>query len=126
MRFNRLATTLRHHGLNQEGWVPVNTHEGTFYVKDSMLVTTGKPTGFMRTEKQYQNFILELDWKHTNTREVGNSGLFLWADPLPALGTIVAIGQAVAAHRHDADAIDALVLAHTQTLATTEKVAVRG
>ena len=26
MRFNRLATTLRHHGLNQEGWVPVKMH----------------------------------------------------------------------------------------------------
>lgn len=74
-------------GKNLEGWVPVNTHEGTFYVKDSMIVTTGKPTGFMRTEKQYQNFILELEWKHTNTKDVGNSGLFLWADPLPALGT---------------------------------------
>lgn len=74
-------------GKNLDGWVPVNTHEGTFYVKDSMIVTTGKPTGFMRTEKQYQNFILELEWKHTNTKEVGNSGLFLWADPLPALGS---------------------------------------
>lgn len=74
-------------GKNLEGWVPVNTQEGTFYVKDKMIVTTGLPTGFMRTQKQYQNFILELEWKHTNTKEVGNSGLFLWADPFPALGS---------------------------------------
>jgi len=69
------------------GWVNVNCHPGTFFVKDGEIVTTGTPTGFLRTEKQYENFVLEMDWMHVNKTEVGNSGLFVWGDPLPAVGT---------------------------------------
>jgi hypothetical protein len=67
--------------------VNVNTHPGTFFVKGNEIVTTGKPTGFLRTEKQYENFVLEIEWMHVNKTEVGNSGLFVWGDPLPAVGT---------------------------------------
>jgi Domain of Unknown Function (DUF1080) len=56
-------------------------------VKDNEIITTGKPTGFLRTEKQYENFIIEFDWMHVNKKEVGNSGLFVWGDPIPAVGT---------------------------------------
>jgi hypothetical protein len=56
-------------------------------VKDGEIITTGKPTGFLRTEKQYENFIADFEWMHVNTKEVGNSGFFVWADPLPAVGT---------------------------------------
>jgi hypothetical protein len=52
-----------------------------------MIITTGRPTGFLRTDRQYENFILEMDWMHMNTKEVGNSGLFVWGDPLPAVGS---------------------------------------
>ena len=74
-------------GRDLTGWVNVNCHPSTFFVKDGEIVTTGKPTGFLRTAKQYENFELEMDWMHTNTKEVGNSGLFVWGDPLPAVGT---------------------------------------
>jgi hypothetical protein len=74
-------------GTDLSGWVNVNCHPGTFFVKDGAIVTTGKPTGFLRTDRQYENFVLEMDWMHTNTKEVGNSGLFVWGDPLPAVGT---------------------------------------
>jgi len=74
-------------GKDLSGWVNVNTHPKTFYVKDDMIVTTGQPTGFLRTDKQYENFILEMEWMHTNTDKVGNSGLFVWGDPLPGVGT---------------------------------------
>lgn len=74
-------------GKSLDGWVNVNCHPSTFYVKDGEIVTTGKPTGFLRTEKQYENFVLELDWMHVNKKEVANSGLFVWGDPLPAVGT---------------------------------------
>ncbi|HVL13777.1 MAG TPA: DUF1080 domain-containing protein [Gemmata sp.] len=74
-------------GKNLDGWVNVNCHPDTFFVKDGEIVTTGKPTGFLRTDRQYENFVLEMDWMHENKTEVGNSGLFVWADPLPAVGT---------------------------------------
>jgi hypothetical protein len=74
-------------GKDLAGWVNVNTGPGTFFVKDNMIITTGKPTGFLRTERMYENFILELEWMHVNTKEVGNSGLFVWGDPLPAVGS---------------------------------------
>ncbi|MCS6865011.1 MAG: DUF1080 domain-containing protein [Gemmataceae bacterium] len=74
-------------GKNLDGWVNVNCHPQTFVVKEGVIITTGTPTGFLRTEKQYENFILELDWMHVNKTEVGNSGLFVWGDPLPAVGS---------------------------------------
>jgi hypothetical protein len=71
-------------GTDLKGWVRVNGAPETFTVKDGLIVTTGIPTGFMRTEKQYENFIAELEWKHLKPK--GNSGFFVWGDPLPALG----------------------------------------
>lgn len=74
-------------GKDLSGWVNVNCHPSTFFTKGEEVITTGIPTGYLRTEKQYENFILEMDWMHVNTKEVGNSGLFVWGDPIPAVGT---------------------------------------
>src|SRR5262245_51478729 len=74
-------------GKDLSGWVNVNCHPSTFFVKDDMIITTGKPVGYLRTDRQYENFILEMDWMHMNTKEVGNSGLFVWGDPIPAIGS---------------------------------------
>jgi len=74
-------------GKDLTGWVNVNGAPGTFFVKDGEIITTGKPTGFLRTVKQYENFELEMEWMHVNKTEVGNSGLFVWGDPLPAQGS---------------------------------------
>src|SRR5205085_489045 len=74
-------------GKDLTGWINVNCHPSTFFVRDGMVITTGKPTGFLRTDRQYENFILEMDWLHVNTKDVGNSGLFVWGDPIPAKGT---------------------------------------
>jgi len=74
-------------GKDLSGWENVNCAPGTFFVKDGEIITTGKPTGYLRTAKQYENFVLEMDWMHVNKKEVGNSGLFVWGDPLPAIGT---------------------------------------
>src|SRR5262249_8352207 len=76
-------------GKDLSGWVNVNTHPSTFFVKDDLIITTGKPTGYLRTEKQYENFIAEFEWMHIPPKpgEVGNSGFFVWADPIPAGGT---------------------------------------
>jgi hypothetical protein len=74
-------------GVNLQGWVNVNCHPDTFYVKNGELITTGQPTGFLRTERMYENFILEVEWMHVNKKEIANSGIFIWGDPLPAVGT---------------------------------------
>jgi 3-keto-disaccharide hydrolase len=76
-------------GRDLTGWVNVNCAPSTFYVKDNEIITTGKPTGYLRTTRQYENFIAEFDWMHVPPAPgaVGNSGFFVWADPIPAVGT---------------------------------------
>jgi len=74
-------------GKDLNGWVPVNVHPKSFFVKDGEIITTGQPIGYMRTEKQYENFILEMEWMHVNKEKVGNSGLFVWGDALPVAGS---------------------------------------
>jgi len=77
-------------GKDLSGWRPINVAADTFSVRDGMIVTTGVPTGFMATERQYENFIIELDWRHM--KEAGNSGLFIWGEGLPAPGVPYAKG----------------------------------
>src|SRR5262249_22066684 len=74
-------------GKNLKGWVNVNCAPGTFFVKEGEIITTGRPTGFLRTERQDENFVADFEWMHVNKKEPGNSGFFVWADALPALGT---------------------------------------
>lgn len=44
--------------------------------KDGVLVCLGKPDGYIRTEKEYENFELSLEWKYP-TDPNGNSGILL-------------------------------------------------
>jgi 3-keto-disaccharide hydrolase len=75
-------------GKDLSGWVPVNVHPKSFFVKDGEIITTGQPIGYMRSEKQYENFILEMEWMHvTKPPKPGNSGLFVWGDALPVTGS---------------------------------------
>ncbi|MAG94988.1 MAG: hypothetical protein CMJ48_14775 [Planctomycetaceae bacterium] len=71
-------------GKDLSGWVPVNTAPSTWSVKDGMLVCSGKPTGELRTDRMYQNFIMEVEWRHMKPR--GNAGIFVWADDITARG----------------------------------------
>jgi hypothetical protein len=72
-------------GKDLSGWEIVNVAPDTFTVKDEMIVSTGQPTGTLRTDRMYENFILELEWRHLKAG--GNAGVFIWADPLTAVGT---------------------------------------
>lgn len=76
--FDALAFKPLFNGKNLNGWVNVNTAEDTWKVKKGILVTTGKPIGVMRTDRQYENFILEIEWKHMEAG--GNSGVFVWSE----------------------------------------------
>jgi hypothetical protein len=71
-------------GKDLDGWVNVNCAPETWSVREGMIICTGFPTGVLRTEKQYQNYILELEWKHLH--KGGNAGLFLHSDALTARG----------------------------------------
>ena len=62
-------------------WINVNTAPDTWKVKGSELVCTGKPIGVMRSEKQYENFILHVEWMHMEPG--GNSGVFVWSAANP-------------------------------------------
>jgi len=73
-------------GKNLDGWHNVNCAPGTFFTKGDEVITTGTPTGFLATNRQYENFILEMDWMHVEKEKMANSGLFVWGDPLPAIG----------------------------------------
>ena len=73
-------------GVHLAGWVPVNVAPGTFSVRDGLIVSTGIPTGIMRTEGHYENFELELEWRHLVSR--GNAGLFVYSEPITAPGLL--------------------------------------
>ena len=70
-------------GKDLSGWVNVNCHPDTFFVKDGMIICNGHPNGVMRTEKEYENFILHVEWMHMEAG--GNSGVFVWSEGKPAL-----------------------------------------
>ena len=74
-------------GKDLTGWVRVNCHPETFFARGGEIITTGKPVGYLRTDRQYENFIAEFEWMHVNKTEVGNSGFFVWGDALPGIGT---------------------------------------
>jgi len=71
-------------GKDLTGWVNVNCAPETWSVKDNMIVCTGVPTGVLRTEKMYENYVLELEWQHTVAG--GNAGLFVHSDAITAPG----------------------------------------
>ncbi len=68
-------------GKDLTGWVNVNTDPDTWRVKDGLLVCSGHPIGVMRSEKQYENFILHVEWMHMEPG--GNSGVFAWSSARP-------------------------------------------
>lgn len=65
-------------GKDLNGWVNVNTHEETWSVRNGLLICSGHPVGVMRTKKQYENFILHVEWRHMEAG--GNSGVFAWSE----------------------------------------------
>src|SRR5690606_10567201 len=62
-------------------WINVNTDPDTWRTEKDLLICTGNPIGVMRSEKQYENFIMHVEWKHMEAG--GNSGVFVWSDAIP-------------------------------------------
>ena len=66
-------------------WINVNTAEDTWYMQKDILICRGKPIGVMRSEKQYENFMLHVEWMHMEPG--GNSGIFVWSNADPPADT---------------------------------------
>ncbi|MBL8819579.1 MAG: DUF1080 domain-containing protein [Planctomyces sp.] len=71
-------------GKDMTGWVYVNTPPDTWTIEDGVLICSGRPTGEIRTDRMYQNFVLEVEWRHLV--KAGNAGIFVWADDITARG----------------------------------------
>lgn len=81
--------TVLFNGKDFTGWVPVlRTPDGshkkylehevdqqdTFYIRDGMLMTTGKPNGYVRTADVYDNFVFHVEVRFPQS---GNSGVLI-------------------------------------------------
>lgn len=68
-------------GRDLDGWKPFlpggEDPAGTWSVADGVLVCTGRPIGYIRTEKTYRNFELTLEWRFDPAKGAGNSGVLL-------------------------------------------------
>ena len=71
-------------GRDLAGWVNANCAPETWTVREGLIHCTGRPTGALRTARQYENFILEVEWRHLSS--AGNSGVFIWGTPIAAPG----------------------------------------
>ena len=67
-------------GENLEGWT-FHLEDGgkmadVWRVEDGILICKGNPIGYLRTEDDYESFILKLQWRFDPvTRKAGNSGV---------------------------------------------------
>lgn len=70
-------------GRDLAGWDVVlqdnAPHDGTFTVQDGVIHCTGQPTGFIRTTRDYNNYLLHVEWRWAD--EPGNSGILVHAVP---------------------------------------------
>lgn len=76
-------------GRDLSGWVNVNCAPSTWTIGsddlgEPVIACSGFPTGVLRTERMYENFVLELEYRHLKAG--GNAGLFVWSDALTARG----------------------------------------
>ena len=80
LRLNQVQAGAKSKG-NSINWINVNTDADTWRRDKELLICSGRPIGVMRSEKQYENFILEIEWRHMEAG--GNSGVFVWSDANP-------------------------------------------
>lgn len=62
-------------------WYQINTEADTWKVDGDILKCTGLPIGVIRSEKEYENFIMHIEWSHQAPG--GNSGAFVWSKAQP-------------------------------------------
>jgi len=51
--------------------------EDVWSVADGVLICKGRPAGYIRTEADYTNYVLKLEWRFDPAKGAGNSGVLL-------------------------------------------------
>lgn len=69
-------------GLSE--WVSIHSTAQTWMCKGDYLICAGGLTGNLRSKKQYENYILEMEWMDAENH--GSTGILIHADALPAPG----------------------------------------
>jgi len=69
-------------GRDLTGWtacLPEGTNMSDVWsVQDGVLICKGQPNGYIRTEADYESYVLKLEWRFNPvTRQAGNSGVLL-------------------------------------------------
>jgi hypothetical protein len=65
-------------GKDLDGWTfraPAADAENPFYVKEGLLGCKGKPAGYLRTNKKYDDYVIKLEWRWPE--KPGNNGVLL-------------------------------------------------
>ena len=115
-------------GKDLTGWKTIpEKNEGTYSVKDGVIVVTGKPNGYFYTEKSYKNYTLKYDWRYLRPDKLdddkkftGNSGLLMhiqlphkvWPKSLEVQGynlthgSFIGIGVKVENYKYSQETLD--------------------
>jgi putative heme-binding domain-containing protein len=77
-----LATRELWNGRDLAGWTfhlsePKARPEDVWSIADGVLRCSGNPVGYLRTEDDFEDFVLELDWRFDPAKGPGNSGVLL-------------------------------------------------
>lgn len=72
--------------LGEEDFTRANCDPDTWVWQGSLVKSTGKPVGVLRSAKSYKNFEMVARWRHLS--KGGNSGFFVWT-PMEALEGLV-------------------------------------
>jgi Domain of Unknown Function (DUF1080) len=74
-------------GKDLSGWVPIlmtskeknpdpsADPKNTWRVEDKVIICKGQPNGYIRTEKEFGNYVLKLEWRYKD--KPGNSGVLV-------------------------------------------------
>jgi putative membrane-bound dehydrogenase-like protein len=78
----RLATRELWNGRDFTGWTfhlsePKARRDDVWSIADGVLRCAGNPVGYLRTEDDFEDFVIELDWRFDPEKGPGNSGVLL-------------------------------------------------
>ncbi len=78
-------------GKDLTGWIPVLDKQGadpaaTWSVENGILKCTGQPAGYIKTDKEYGDYVLTVDWRWPAGTPGGNNGVLVHTSTPNALG----------------------------------------